>query len=175
MNKSSLFGFLFLGLFSFNETTASFILESPAFKTNTLIPDYYSCSGKDISPPLSWKDVPAKTQSLAVVVLDPDAADGQWAHWLLFNIPPSIKNLKANSDLPEGSGIGKNSWETVEYRGPCPPIGAVHRYVFTLYALDTTLSLEDGASKDEVFNAMTGHVIGSAELVGLYQKLPTPK
>lgn len=175
MKKLSLFLFLFLGIMNLNSFAANFTLESSAFKPNTLIPAQYSCDGTDTSPPLTWQEIPPKTQSLAVVVNDPDAQGGEWTHWIIFNLPPDTTNLEADASLPEGAANGTNSWGTLDYKGPCPPIGAVHRYVFTLYALDTVLSLENGASKDQVLNAMTGHVIGSSELTGLYQKVPARK
>jgi Raf kinase inhibitor-like YbhB/YbcL family protein len=175
MKKLSLFLFLFLGIMNLNSFAANFTLESSAFQPNTLIPALYSCNEADISPPLTWQEIPPNTQSLAIVVKDPDAQDGEWIHWIIFNIPPSVTNLEENASLPEGAANGTNSWGTTDYKGPCPPIGAAHRYVFTLYALDTVLSLANGASKDQVLNAMTGHVIGSSELTGLYQKVPTRK
>lgn len=144
-------------------------LESMAFKTNTFIPNDYSCKGNDASPPLNWSDIPAKTQSLALVVEDPEAANGGvWTHWVLYNIPPSVTKLDAASPVPTGAQQSKNSWDTVGYRGPCPP-ASVHHYVFKLYALDKVLNVESDASKDDVLNAMTGHVLESAELVGLFQ------
>lgn len=173
MKKQLLPLFLFLGTLNLNSYAADFTLESSAFAPNDLIPDQYTCNGSDTSPDLTWQDPPLNTQSLAIVVKDPDAQDGDWIHWIVFNIPPSITKLEAKALLPGGAANGKNSWNTMDYKGPCPPSGAVHRYVFTLYALDMVLNLEQGAGKDQVLNAMTGHVIGSTELTGLYQKVPT--
>ncbi|MBL7525122.1 YbhB/YbcL family Raf kinase inhibitor-like protein [Legionella bononiensis] len=170
MKKVSLLLFLFLGLIQVTSYAAEFTLESSAFTPNSMIPNEYTCSGVDTSPPLSWQNIPPNTQSLALVISDPDAPGGEWIHWIIFNIPPTVTKLDAASPLPDGASNGTNSWGTTNYKGPCPPIGA-HRYVFTLYALDNLLNLENGASKDDVLNAMTGHVIGNAELIGLYQKL----
>ncbi len=172
MKKYTLFLFLLLGIINLKSFAADFTLNSSAFKPNTLIPDQYSCNGANTSPELTWENAPEKTQSLALVVTDPDAQDGDKTHWIVFNIPGNITELEADGPVPDGAAIGKNSWNGTSYKGPCPPSGAAHRYVFTVYALDTVLSLENGASKDEVLNAMTGHVIDSAELVGLYQKVP---
>ena len=170
MKKNSLFLFLLLSMFSYKSFAAAhFTLESPAFKLNTMIPNQYTCSGTDISPPLTWHDVPPNTQSLALVVEDPDAPNGVFTHWFLYNIQPSVMKLDAGSPVPEGAANIKNSWGSLKYRGPCPPMGT-HRYVFKLYALDNVLSLNVIATTDEALKAMTGHVLGSSELVGLYQK-----
>ena len=148
---------------------AQFTLESPAFQPNTMIPAQFSCNGANQSPPLLWYNVPANTQSLALVVNDPDAPDGVWTHWILFNIAPTMTKLDLGAGSPAGSSNAKNSWGKAYYQGPCSPIGA-HRYAFDLYALDKVLDLNNGVDKDAALNAMTGHVIGTAELVGLYQK-----
>lgn len=144
-------------------------LESTAFKQNSLIPNQFTCNGSDTSPPLTWHNIPPKTQSLALIISDPDAPNGEWIHWIMFNIPPTLTELDEGAPLPQGAASGKNNWGTLNYRGPCPPLG-LHRYVFTLYALDKLLTVDNGSSKDIIMNAMTGHVIGTAELIGLYQK-----
>lgn len=152
-----------------NALAAEFTLASPAFQLNSMIPAEYTCSGMDTSPPLSWRGVPPNAKSLALVVNDPDAVNGVWTHWILFNIPPTVTKLDAGTAVPQGALVGQNSWNNARYQGPCPPLG-VHRYVFTVYALDTILTQDNGAATNTVLDAMTGHVIGSAELVGLYQK-----
>lgn len=134
-----------------------------------MIPAEYTCDGVGKSPALSWKNPPTNTQSFVLIVDDPDAPSGSWAHWVLFNIPPTAKQIEAGGPVPDGTATGMNSWGGQGYRGPCPPIGA-HRYVFTLYALDKILVLNNGASKDAVQQAITSHVLGTAELTGLYQK-----
>lgn len=170
MKKCSLFFFLLLGVLSLNAYAAKFSLESSAFKLNSAIPDQYTCNGTNISPPLTWTDVPAKTKSLALVVDDPDAAGGTWTHWVLFNIPPTVSSLDTGADVPEGASVGNNSWNSKGYRGPCPPLGA-HRYVFTLYAVDKIVELGNGVSSDLLLQAITGHVIEKAQWAGIYQKL----
>ncbi len=167
MNRS-IFLLLFLLSNSFNSWAADFSLTSPAFSKNSMIPVEFTCNGADKSPPLFWSALPEKTKSLALVVEDPDAPSGSWTHWILFNISPSITNLEINS-TPEGALQALNSWGNAKYQGPCPPLGA-HRYVFTLYALDKTLNLTNGVAANTALDAMTGHVIGSAVLTGLYQK-----
>jgi Raf kinase inhibitor-like YbhB/YbcL family protein len=171
MKKSIVFLFTLFGLFHAVAFGAKFTLESSAFQLNSLIPSQYTCNGKDSSPPLNWSNIPANTKSLALIVTDPDAPSGTWTHWVLFNIPPTLTTLDAGSPVPNGAATGLNSWGTQGYRGPCPTLGA-HAYVFTLYALDTVLSLGDGTTNSIVSDAMTSHVLGSAELVGLYQKIP---
>ncbi|CAM2877695.1 YbhB/YbcL family Raf kinase inhibitor-like protein [Legionella anisa] len=171
MKKYSLFLFLMCSLFHYNAFANKFTLESSAFKMNSLIPDEFTCTGVDQSPPLAWRNIPPKTQSLALIVDDPDSPNGGvWTHWIVFNIPPTVKELEAGSPVPPGAANAKNSWDGLGYRGPCPPIGIAHTYHFKLYALDTVLSLGDGTTRDILLNAMTGHVIGEAELVGIYQK-----
>ena len=134
------------------------------------IPVRYSCDGEDVSPPLDWSDPPAGTQSFALIMDDPDAPGGTWDHWILFNIPAEVRNLpEAGSAGEIGAISGKNSWGRSDYGGPCPP-GGTHRYFFKLYALDTTLSLDESAGKEQVLAAMEGHILGEAELMGTYSR-----
>jgi Raf kinase inhibitor-like YbhB/YbcL family protein len=153
-------------------------LSSSAFAPNTDIPAQHSCDGGDQSPPLAWTGVPAGTQSLALIVDDPDAPDPAapkmtWVHWLLYNLPPATSGLAAGqsrpADLPPGAREGLNDWQRTGYGGPCPPIGR-HRYVHKLYALDTVLPVLQPASKAALERAMQGHVLAKAELVGYYRK-----
>lgn len=165
---SSSFLFLLIYLFHSSIFADDLTIASPAFPMNSMIPDTYTCNGENQSPPLSWDHIPPKTQSLTLIIDDPDAPSGVWTHWIVFNIPPTLNKLEAGSPMPSGAANGKNSWGGLGYRGPCPTIGA-HAYHFKLYALDTVLSLGNGTTSDLILNAMTGHVIASAELVGLYQ------
>jgi Raf kinase inhibitor-like YbhB/YbcL family protein len=141
---------------------------SSAFKDNTMIPSKYTCDGMDINPPLIVEDIPEKTKSLVLIVDDPDAPGGTWTHWVVFNIPYSGKKL----EIKENSILGIQGWNDfrkVNYGGPCPPFGT-HRYFFKIYALDIMLNLNKAATKQEVENAMRGHILASAELVGLYKR-----
>ncbi|MGC8855881.1 MAG: YbhB/YbcL family Raf kinase inhibitor-like protein [Anaerolineae bacterium] len=155
------------------EETMNMTLSSPAFGAGQPIPVTYSCRGRDISPALEWGDPPASTQSFALIMDDPDAPVGTWDHWVLYNIPASVRRLPeaipAEASLPDGSLHGKNSWGRLGYGGPCPPSGT-HRYFFRLYALDTTLPLSSGASKKQVLEAMKGHILAQAELMGTFSK-----
>ncbi|HKY55007.1 MAG TPA: YbhB/YbcL family Raf kinase inhibitor-like protein [Anaerolineales bacterium] len=143
-------------------------LTSDAFANGQSIPAKYTCKGKNISPALAWTEPPAGTQSLALIMDDPDAPSGTWVHWVLFNIPVGTRNLQEGLSA-SGISIGKNSWGDMRYGGPCPPSGT-HRYFFKLYALDSNLSLSPGATKDQLLKAMDGHILAQSELMGTFSK-----
>ncbi len=155
----------------------SFSITSTAFSPGGEIPRDHTCEGQDTSPPLAWSGVPHGTRSLALIVDDPDAPDPAapkrtWVHWVLYNLPPAVARLAGavvSKNLPVGSLEGKNDWKRTGYGGPCPPIGR-HRYFFKLYALDVVLPDLHAPTKADLERAMAGHVVGSAELVGTYQK-----
>lgn len=152
-------------------------LTSPHFENQKDIPKAYTCDGKDVSPALKWSDIPPGTQSLALIVDDPDAPDPAnprmtWVHWVLYNIPVAAVSLPeavAKQDLPEGTLEGLNDWKRTGYGGPCPPIGK-HRYFHKLYALDVVLPDLKLPTKAKLEEAMQGHVLAKAELIGLYQR-----
>ncbi|MEW5768638.1 MAG: YbhB/YbcL family Raf kinase inhibitor-like protein [bacterium] len=150
-----------------------FELTSSAFVTGKPIPRKYTCDGEDISPPLQWSDPPQGTQSFALISDDPDAPMGTWVHWVLYNLPANRRtlpeNITSDAELPDGSRHGKNSWRRLGYGGPCPP-GGTHRYFFKFYALDTVLNLASGASKDQLLQAMKGHILAQTELMGAYTR-----
>ncbi|HTT08625.1 MAG TPA: YbhB/YbcL family Raf kinase inhibitor-like protein [Gammaproteobacteria bacterium] len=151
-------------------------IESPAFKNNGAIPALYTCDGRDISPALNWSEVPAGTKSLVLIIDDPDAPDPAapkmtWVHWVLYNLPPTTTGLKEAikpPELPPGTREGINDWKRTGYGGPCPPIGR-HRYFHKLYALDTVLPDLGKPAKIAVEQAMEGHVMAQAVLLGTYQ------
>ncbi len=151
-------------------------ISSPAFVPNQFVPIEYTCDGQNESPPLAWTGVPAGTQSLALFVEDPDAPGGTFVHWVLYNIPPGVASLERNqprrAKLRQGILQGMNHFDQIGYSGPCPPAG-IHQYHFRLYALDTQLSLEEGAVKEQVMDAMKGHMLEDAELVARYQRMST--
>lgn len=144
-------------------------LTSDAFANGQSIPAKYSCIGKNISPALAWTEPPAGTQSFALIVDDPDAPMGTWVHWVMFNIPASTRSLKEGFTADDLIAIGKNSSSHLSYDGPCPPSGT-HRYFFKLYALDATLSLSPGATKEQLLKAMEGHILAQTELMGTFSK-----
>jgi Raf kinase inhibitor-like YbhB/YbcL family protein len=154
---------------------AAFSLTSPAFKEGGNIPAKYTCDAgrENPSPKLEWKDAPANTKSLVLIMHDPDAPmPGGFTHWVLFDIPPATKELPEGFQ-PGSVGVSGNSgFRRAGYGGPCPPSGA-HHYHFILSALDVaTLGLQPGATKADVEKAIQGHLIGTTELVGLYQRQP---
>lgn len=149
-------------------------ITSMAFEDNTSMPNTYTCDGKNINPPLMWSGIPNNTKSLALIEDDPDAPNGDWVHWLLWNIPPTVVSIPERfspSTAPETAPIieGTTSFSHAAYGGPCPPSGT-HHYHFKLYALDTTLTLPSTAKKEELLQVMRGHIIDQAELIGLYQR-----
>lgn len=150
-------------------------LHSPAFEPGGEIPVRHTCEGDDVAPPLRWRGVPDGTASLALIVDDPDAPDPAaprttWVHWVVVDLPPASTGLpEGGRPLPPAAREGLNDWRRTGYGGPCPPIGR-HRYVFKLYALDTTLPGLVRPTKADVERAMHGHVLAKAELVGTYRK-----
>lgn len=156
------------------EETMAMEIKSSAFKAQEKIPTKYTCDGADVSPPLSWTDVPEKTQSLTLISDDPDAPVGTWVHWVIYDLPPDTRELPegvAKKDVLEnGAKQGITDFKRVGYGGPCPPPGPTHRYFFKLYALDTKLGLPPRATKRDVEKAIKGHVLAQAELVGLYRR-----
>jgi Raf kinase inhibitor-like YbhB/YbcL family protein len=158
------------------EEEMSFRVESSAFAHEESIPKKYTCEGADVSPALSWSDAPENTKSFALIVDDPDAPDPKnpkttWVHWVLYDIPASATSLPENvSQLPSGTQQGVNDWKKTGYGGPCPPVGR-HRYFFKLYALDKTFAGELGKpTKQQLVDAIEGHVLKQATLIGTYQK-----
>jgi len=149
-------------------------ISSPGFQEGERIPAKYTCQGQDISPQLDWSGVPKEAKSLALIMDDPDAPGGIFTHWVIFNIPPdSLKLPEAvptEPQLPGSARQGKNDFGTIGYSGPCPPPGRPHRYRFTIYALDKQLDLKAGASKEQLIEAMGGHILNQARLTGTYQR-----
>lgn len=149
-------------------------LTSADFTAGGAIPTRYTCEGENVSPEFSWKEVPSQTKSFALIVHDPDAPRrGGFTHWVLYNIPGDKGGI--NPEVPTegvvpGTGIqGCNGGGQIGYTGPCPPSG-MHHYHVKLFALDTELELEPGATQDQLIAAIDGHILGRAELVGTYQR-----
>ena len=148
---------------------------SSAFRDEGEIPTKHTCEGEDVSPALQWSCVPEGTQSLALIVDDPDAPDPNaprmiWAHWVLFNLPPDGRGLEERvQKLPPGTCEGLNDWKRTGWGGPCPPIGR-HRYFFRLYSLDCQLEGLGTPTRAQLDRAMQGHVLAEATLMGTYQK-----
>jgi Raf kinase inhibitor-like YbhB/YbcL family protein len=155
----------------------SMSITSSSFPHDGVIPTRHTCEGHDTSPELLWTDVPNGAKSLVLIVDDPDAPDPAapkrvWVHWVLYNIPATSSGLSeaiAAHDLPPGTKEGVNDWQRTGYGGPCPPIGS-HRYFHKLYALDIVLPDLKQPTKAKLEEAMRGHVIATAEMIGRYQK-----
>lgn len=164
-------------------TLQKMIIYSPSFNQGDEIPVQFTCDGGDINPELYIQDVPAEAASLVLIMEDPDAPTGIFTHWTVWNIDPKISVIPENVKVVEAfdSEIsesrprivgreGETSFERNGYGGPCPPAGRPHRYFFKLYALDTVLDLDSNANVNELREAMNGHVIDKAELMGVYQR-----
>lgn len=158
----------------------AFALTSTSFQHGEAIPARYTCEGQGLSPALLWTDLPPGTQSLALIVDDPDAPDPArplrtYVHWVLYDLPATASGLPegvTRAELPHGTLDGLNDWKRVGYGGPCPPIGR-HRYFHKLYALDVVLPDLHTPTKAALEAAMDGHVLGRTELMGTYQKRGT--
>jgi len=150
-------------------------ITSSEFEDGGEIPARFTCQGADVSPPLTFSGVPEDAKSLVLIVDDPDAPDPKapkmtYVHWVLYNLPPDTKGFAESvAKLPEGTGDGLNDWKRTGYGGPCPPIGR-HRYFFKLYALDTKLEVLSYPTKPQVLEAMKGHVLAEAQIIGTYEK-----
>ncbi len=151
----------------------AFALKSNAFAQGSDIPQKFTCDGPDVSPALSWSEPPTGTQSLGLIMDDPDAPAGTWVHWVLYELPASTRELGENvpkdRELANGARQGQNDFGHTGYGGPCPPRGSSHRYFFKLYALDAKTNLKPGASKAELEKAMQGHILAKAELMGRFK------
>lgn len=148
-------------------------LISNAFTEGDSIPKKFTCDGHDVSPTLSWKDAPENAETFALIADDPDAPTGTFVHWVIFNIPGASSSLSEEVEnkekLPDGAVQGINDFGKIGYGGPCPP-GGTHRYYFKLYALNTALNLQPGASKSDLLEAMEGHIVAEAQLMGRYTR-----
>jgi Raf kinase inhibitor-like YbhB/YbcL family protein len=153
-------------------------LQSPSFADGGAIPKLYTCDGKDVSPPLAWSGVPETARSLALICEDPDAPRGTWTHWVIFDIPASVKELGEGVPAQERVQVtaggetalqGRNDFKKTGYGGPCPPSGT-HRYFFRIYALDTGLDLGPGTTRQDLLRSIKGHVLAEGELMGRYSR-----
>ncbi|MFA5515353.1 MAG: YbhB/YbcL family Raf kinase inhibitor-like protein [Desulfuromonadales bacterium] len=147
-------------------------ISSPVIR-NQKIPQHYTCDGDNVSPPLQWGDIPEGAKSLALIVEDPDAPGGAFIHWVMYNIPPDVRQLpedvRRDETLPNGACQGINDFGKIGYGGPCPP-GGNHRYFFKLFALDVRLDLESGATREQLTEAMQGHILAATEIMGNYAR-----
>jgi Raf kinase inhibitor-like YbhB/YbcL family protein len=162
--------FILLTLLTSAQEAFKMEIISPSIKQGGTIPTVHTCDGTDISPALSWTGVPEGAKSLVLIVDDPDAPMGTWAHWILYNLPPETTGLPENiQELPVGTRRGETSFRYTHYGGPCPP-DREHRYYFKLYALDSLIDLPEGAKQEQVEKAMEGHQLAKAVLMGRYNR-----
>ena len=164
--------FAALGAAAAAEKPARMELKSPAFQNGGEIPRKHTCDGGDISPALAWTDVPSRAKTFALIADDPDAPGGTWVHWVIYDLPATGKEMPeaiaAEDTLPGGAKQGVNDFRKAGYGGPCPPPGRPHRYFFRLYALDMATNLKPRATKQQLLDAIKGHIVAEAELVGKY-------
>jgi Raf kinase inhibitor-like YbhB/YbcL family protein len=150
------------------------VLKSSAFAQGAEIPKKHTCDAEDVSPALEWSGPPPRTVTLALVMDDPDAPNGTWVHWVMWNLPAAAHQLpeavKKRDPLEDGTRQGRNSFGKVGYNGPCPPHGKPHRYFFRLYALDEKLDLTPGSSNVVLQQAIQGHIIVEADYMGTYHR-----
>jgi Raf kinase inhibitor-like YbhB/YbcL family protein len=149
---------------------ATLTLTSSSFRAGGEIPAQFTCEGADVSPELSWNDPPAATRSFALIMYDPDAPGGNFIHWLIYDLPASTRSLPEGvTASPEAAGgrQGTNGFGKVGYGGPCPPAGKPHRYLLRLWALDSTLNLQQPSATD-VGSAMRGHILARGDIMGRF-------
>jgi Raf kinase inhibitor-like YbhB/YbcL family protein len=148
-------------------------IRTSAFTPGDAIPIKYACSGENISPALSWTGMPPGTKSLALIVDDPDAPGGTFAHWVVYNLPPQTTHLDEavtkGTSIPGGGAQGRNDFGGDGYGGPCPPPGSPHHYRFRLFALNSEISPQSSKGP-EVEQAMKGHILANAELTGTFAR-----
>ncbi len=143
-------------------------ISSPSFENNSAIPPQFTCQGEGFSPQLDFSEVPGESKSLALIVEDPDAPNGNWVHWLVWNIPADTTTIPENVG-PKFAVQGNNSSPKAAYEGPCPPSGT-HRYFFKLYALSHELTLPAGSPRDQLLKEMEDRIIDQAQLMGTFKK-----
>lgn len=165
------------------QAPAAMTVTSPTLKANETIPKDHTADGKNLSPALAWSGAPAATNQFALVCDDPDAPmPGGFVHWVVYKIPATAKGLPAELPMdatltapPELAGAiqGLSGFKRTGYRGPAPPPGKPHHYTFTVYALDAELPLESGLTRNQLMEAIKGHIIGQGSLVAIYERFKT--
>jgi Raf kinase inhibitor-like YbhB/YbcL family protein len=149
-------------------------IQSPDLRQGEAIPTQFTCSGANTSPAISWGALPPATKSLVLLVTDLDSRFRPYVHWILYNLPPEPNSLPEalprSESLPNGAKQGTNSDPRIGYSGPCPPGNSPHRYVFTLYAMDTVLNPPATPNKAQLTNAMQGHILAAGQLTGHFHR-----
>ena len=170
---------------AFAQTPAAITVTSPTLKANEVVPIDHTADGKNVSPALMWSGAPAATKQFALIYDDPDVAFGNppqsFVHWVVYNIPATAKGLPAELPMDAvltapadiaGTIQGLSGFKRTGYRGPAPPPGKPHHYTWTVYALDTELKLEQGLNRNQLMEAIKGHIIGQGSLVAIYERKP---
>jgi Raf kinase inhibitor-like YbhB/YbcL family protein len=153
--------------------SGTFIIRVGSLNSGSVLPDVYTCKGASESPAVSWDGIPPGTKSLALILDDPDAPNGMFTHWIVYNIPPESGELvqaQPNTKvLANGAQQGDTSTGSRGYFAPCPPIGASHRYVFRMYAVDMDIT-QPTADRESIDWALTGHTIAKTELLTTFKR-----
>ena len=151
---------------------ATLNVTSTTFTGGEMIPRRYTCDGENVSPALSWDNVPEKTERLAIICDDPDAPSGMFSHWVLYNLPRGttqlLENVPKDEEIQDGARQGMNDFKETGYGGPCPPHGDTHRFVYHVYALDSMLHPVKGVTRSQLLMMMDGHILAKGELMGKY-------
>ena len=184
-NYGAIFAALVMSAAAGAQTPAILTVTSPTLKANEVVPIDHTADGKNVSPALMWSGAPANTRQFALIYDDPDVAFGNppqsFVHWVVYNIPATAKGLPAELPMDAvltapadiaGSIQGLSGFKRTGYRGPAPPPGKPHHYTWTVYALDTELKLEQGLNRNQLLEAMKGHIIGQGSLVAIYERKP---
>ena len=166
-------------------TTHSIVVESPAMSSGETMPRVYTPDGRNLSPPLTWANLPEGTREIAVICADFGAGNPPpWVHWIIYGIPATARGLPEGLPIQPGQAMpddlagaiqGHNGWRRPYYRGPAPPRGTPHLYHFTVYALDEALGLGPRLTREDLLEAMEGHIIGRGELVPVYERFGSPE
>lgn len=164
------------------QAPVTFVVESPTMTAGEMMPRDHTPDGRNVSPALSWRGLPAGTRQLAVLCQDHGAGNPPpWVHWMIYNIPASATGLPEGIPFDEGVSMppalegatqGLNGWGLPMYRGPAPPGSSLHHYHFVVYALDEELDLPPGLDRDELLDAIEGHVIGQGSMTPHYRRHP---
>lgn len=153
------------------EGISSLTVESKSFKNNSYIPSRFTADGADISPSLSWTKASPATKSYCLICNDPDAPNGNWVHWVAYDIPPNVDSIVENaSSAGQFARQGVNSFHKVGWNGPSPPAGKPHRYIFTVYALNAMLGNIGQPTDGDLKKRLAGHILSSGTIVGLYKR-----
>ena len=174
-NRSAVRGYMMIivllamSILVHGQAQTTFRLTSPSFEEGKAIPAKYTCDSSNVSPALRWTGAPVHTKSFAIIMDDQDTPMGAWVHWVIYNIPGTLTSLDERITAAQVNAIeGMNSWSEKVYNGPCPPGGA-HRYQFKLFALDQMMPIKEEMTKDDLLDAMKGHILGEATLTGLFR------